>query len=163
ALARFAIADVIVDGPRRDRARWLVLLFARRPRTGRARLAIADIVVDLGRPHRPRLAVARHGAGIRPAPVAVAAAPLLALTAARGIPVGRQPVHAVARLDGVGLGCGIEIGLSVAGWSGLAGRATLSPIALAVPGRSRALARAAPAVALRAWPLSLALGRWTCG
>src|SRR5205823_3536838 len=52
----------------------------------------------------------------------------------RGIPVGRQPVHAVARLDGIGLGCGIEIGLSVAGRSGLAGRATLSPIALAVPG-----------------------------
>jgi hypothetical protein len=82
ALARFAIADVVVDMGRRDGARRLVRRFARRLGSGRARLAIADIVVDLGRPRGARFAIAWRGAGIRPAPMAVAAAPLLALTAA---------------------------------------------------------------------------------
>ena len=27
----------------------------------------------------------------------------------RGIPMGRQPMHAVARLDAFGLGCGVEV------------------------------------------------------
>lgn len=72
---------------RRDGARRLVPGFAGRLGSLRAGLAIADIVVELGRPHGAwraiaRLAIARRGAGIRPAPMAIATASLLALTGA---------------------------------------------------------------------------------